>query len=332
MTQDERIFRQRKACLAYAEEIGNISEACRAFDISRTTFYEWQKRANRYGLDALWPRQRRRPVQPNTMAPWEVQTILAEAIARPTLGARRLLVHLEQRGVERSASGVQKVLVRHNLGRREQRLGLLAQATAVAGGPVTEAAIDDLGGQGAFCHCAPFPGDLVALDSFYVGKLKGVGTVWQFTAIDTATRWAIAELVVDNHTAKAAAAFLDLVVERFADLDVQVTGILTDLGPEFTGRDFTGHVDQLDIDHHRTPPASPDHNAVCERVQQTILEECYRPAFHRQYFTSVTPLQRQVDGYLHRYNTVRRNHGDYMAGRTPRQVLDFKLDQLEQAS
>src|SRR5436305_8776493 len=38
------------------------------------------------------------------------------------------------------------------------------------------------------------PGDLVALDSFYIWNLKGVGKVWQLTAVDTATRWAICEV------------------------------------------------------------------------------------------------------------------------------------------
>jgi hypothetical protein len=34
------------------------------------------------------------------------------------------------------------------------------------------------------CHFAARPGDLVALDSFYIGRLRGVGNVWQLTAVD----------------------------------------------------------------------------------------------------------------------------------------------------
>jgi hypothetical protein len=42
---------------------------------------------------------------------------------------------------------------------------------------ITETAADDrLFG---FCHWAARPGDLVALDSFYIGNLKGVGKVYQ---------------------------------------------------------------------------------------------------------------------------------------------------------
>jgi hypothetical protein len=34
---------------------------------------------------------------------------------------------------------------------------------------------------------ASAPGDLLSLDTFYVGKLQGVGKVWQLTGCDVAT-------------------------------------------------------------------------------------------------------------------------------------------------
>ncbi|HWI04173.1 MAG TPA: integrase core domain-containing protein [Acidimicrobiales bacterium] len=71
--------------------------------------------------------------------------------------------------------------------------------------------------------------------------------------------------------------------------------------------------------HHRSPPRSPNHNAVCERFQGTALQECWRPAFHRRRFTSPRQLQSEVDAWLVHYNTRRRNHGDFMRGRTPKQ-------------
>jgi hypothetical protein len=40
----------------------------------------------------------------------------------------------------------------------------------------------------------PSPVRVVALDTFYVGRLKGVGAVWQLTAVDVATRKAVVQL------------------------------------------------------------------------------------------------------------------------------------------
>jgi len=325
VTGTDVIYLRRVRVLELADELGNVSEACRLVGVSRTSFYAWRRLADAYGLEALRPRERRRPRQPNETPPWQVDIILAEAVSRPTLGAGQLLGFLEERGVIISAAGVQKVLRRHRLGRRSQRLAALAQLTAAAGGPVVETALE---GPFGFCHFAARPGDLVALDSFYVGKLKGVGRVWQFTAVDTHTRWAVVSLVCGDHTAQAAAAFLDLAITRFADVGIDVTGILTDRGPEFRGTAFTRHLTERGLRHVWTPPRSPNHNAVCERFQGTVLDEFYRVAFHREFFTSIERLDTQLQAWVTRYNTRRRNHGDYMRGRSPLDVLHQTQDRV----
>ena len=76
-----------------------------------------------------------------------------------------------------------------------------------------------------------------------------------------------------------------------------------------------------DITHRRIPPRSPNHNAVVERFHQTMLEECWRPAFHRRRFTSIHQLQAQANAWLTGYHD-RPNHGDWMNGRTPNQIID----------
>lgn len=54
---------------------------------------------------------------------------------------------------------------------------------------------------------ATVPGELVCLDTFYIGKLKGVGRVWQYTACDAACSYAVAQ-VITQFSATAAARFL----------------------------------------------------------------------------------------------------------------------------
>src|SRR5262249_58322489 len=51
------------------------------------------------------------------------------------------------------------------------------------------------------------PGELVCLDTFYIGQLKGVGKVWQITACDAACSYGVAWLL-PAHTAAATAHFL----------------------------------------------------------------------------------------------------------------------------
>jgi transposase InsO family protein len=317
VTHEDIVYDRRVRVINHAAEIGNVTEACRVFGVSRKTYYEWLDKAEQYGLSALLPKERRKPHQPNAMSSEEVSVILAEAVARPTLGPKSLLRHLQDRGVDRSASGVAKVLRRHNLGTAKQRIAALASLTAADSGQVTDAALE---GPFGFCLFASTPGEVVALDTFYVGRLKGVGAVWQLTAVDIAARIAVVQLVVGDKTAAVAAGFLDHLKKALRKHGITLTGVLSDNGPEFTGKAFKARVAERGLVHHRIPPRSPNHNAVCERFHGTVLRECYRPHFHRGRVDDITLLDRPLQRWLIDYNHHRPNHGDYMAGSTPVQV------------
>jgi hypothetical protein len=55
------------------------------------------------------------------------------------------------------------------------------------------------------------PGELLCLDTFYIGELKGVGKVWQVTACDVASSYGVARILPEL-TAAAVATFLRTVV------------------------------------------------------------------------------------------------------------------------
>jgi transposase InsO family protein len=317
VTHEDIVYDRRVRLIEHAAKINNVAEACRVFGVSRKSYYGWVEKAEQYGLSALLPKERRKPHQPNAMSSEEVSIILAEAVARPTLGPKSLLRHLKARGVNRSASGVAKVLRRHNLGTAKQRIAALASLTAADAGQVTDAALE---GPFGFCMYASASGQVVSLDTFYVGRLKGVGAVWQLTAVDVATRTAVVQLIVGDKTAAVAAGFLDHLKKALRKHGIRLDGILTDNGPEFTGKTFKTHAAQLGLVHHRIPPRSPNHNSVCERFHGTVLREFYRPHFHRGRVDDLNLLDRSLQAWLIDYNHHRPNHGDFMAGRTPLQV------------
>jgi transposase InsO family protein len=320
VTPAEIIYHRRVRVLAHAKESGNVAATCRTFGVSRTSFYEWRGVAEQYGLEALMPKERRQPQMANATPTWIVNELLTLAVTEPTLGCRQYADRFDDRGQRIGKSTVQDILVRHGLGRRHQRVARAAALAALTSGLVTEAAADDrLFG---FCHWAARPGDLVAVDSFYIGNLKGVGKVYQLTAIDTATRWAIVMIVLGVPNGATTARFLAHVIGRYRRLGITVRAVLSDNGPEYIARTFTDALAAKQLDHQRIPARSPNYNAVCERFQGTALQECWRPAFHRRRFTSIRQLQAEIDTWLVDYNNRRRNHGDFMRGRTPRQVLD----------
>jgi hypothetical protein len=58
-----------------------------------------------------------------------------------------------------------------------------------------------------------------------------------------------------------------------------------------------------------------------ERVQQTILDECWKPAFARYLIPKQTGLRLDLERYLRYYNTERAYTGRWTRGRTPDEVL-----------
>ncbi len=206
---------------------------------------------------------------PTQIPAHEEEVILAEAVSRPTVGAGRLIEHLDERGVHRSASGVAKVLRRHGLATRRARVAALATLTGADTGLVAERTAEPFG----FCLAAARAGDLVGLDCFYVGKLKRIGPIYQLTAVDTATRWAICELVIGHVSWGSQPPSADT-WQRGSSPWAELAGVLSDNGPGFVGDAFAAACGELGITHHRIPPRSPNHNAVVERFHGTVLDEC----------------------------------------------------------
>jgi len=321
-TSNDIIFHRRVQLLELAEELGNVSEACRLMGISRTRFYVWRNTAEQHGLEALMPKGRRRPQLPNETPTHVVADLLAMAVVEPTIGCRQYADRLAELGYEISKSTVQRILVDHGMGRRRQRVARAAALAALTG-MMTEPVTEELAEPFGFCHWAATPGELVALDSFYIGNLKGVGKVYQLTAVDTCARWAIIKLIIGPVTTADTIRFIDHVRKIMRRLEIPIRNVLTDNGPEYKGLAFREHLEEVGLVHVRIPPRSPNHNAVCERFQGTMLQECWRPAFHRRHFGSIRQLQAEADAWLIRYNTRRRNHGNYMAGRRPIDILNI---------
>jgi len=315
------VYQQRVRALDHARKIGNVAETCRTFGMSRKTFYKWRNAAAKYGLAALRPKSKRPPAMPNATPVHVIEMLLTLAITLPTLGCRQYADRLADQGFALGKSSVQTHLVAHGLGRRHQRLARAAAIAAMTTGVVTDVARDDE--PFGFCHWAGRPGGLVAVDSFYIGNLKGVGKVYQLTAVDTFTRWAMVWLVHGPVNADVSIAFFHRIHATWAKMGFPIEAIVADNGPEYKATRFADALAAKQVNRIKIPARSPNHNAVVERFQGTMLQECWRPAFHRLCFTSIRQLQAEADAWLTTYNHRRRNHGDYMNGRRPADLLEL---------
>jgi transposase InsO family protein len=299
--------------MAEAEHSGNVSATCRRYGWSRARFYELRERFQEYGPDGLRPKPQKRAGRPPGLSVEDERRILALAVAWPTRGPQYYSDQLARDGHPVPPSTVWRFLRRQGLNHRSARLLVLEQASA-ARGLLTERTVP----RPTVRHLvAETPGDLLSLDLFYVGKLKGVGKVWQMTACDVASSYGWARVVAGEVTAALVLAFLqELVRPTYQEAGWTLRCVLTDNGKEFKAAFDAGCL-QLGVKHRRTKPRHAWTNGVVERFQGTILHEHWRIAFRREYFGSVRRLQHSLDGFLRFYNRQRAHHGHRLNGRTP---------------
>jgi transposase InsO family protein len=165
------------------------------------------------------------------------------------------------------------------------------------------------------------PGYLLAQDTMYVGYLKGVGRIYQQTALDTYASVAFAKLYTTKAPVTAADLLHDRVLPFFADHGVEILRVLTDRGTEFCGR-LDRHPYQLylqlqEIDHTKTRAKRPQTNGICERFHRTVQEEFYNVAFRKKIYRTLDALQADLDNYLEAYNTERTHQGPHTAADLP---------------
>lgn len=316
MTLEDSIHTQRLRVLRDAEQLGNVSEACRRHGMSRTLFYRLRKRFEQYGADGVHPKRLR--AARGRPSPISVQTerrVIGMALAWPTCGPQWYSDQLAREGILLAATTIWRLLRRHQLGTRRARLAVLERASA-AHGLLTERTRKPLR------HvAATAPGDLLSLDTFYVGKLKGVGKVWQITGCDVASSYGFADLVIGEVTARMVLAFLTTIVRPgYRRAGWTLKRVLVDNGKEFKGA-FADGCARLGIVITRTKPRHAWTNGFVERLQKTILHEHWRVAFRRQYFTGRRALQVSLDRFLQFYNFERPHRGYRLNGRTPASVL-----------
>jgi transposase InsO family protein len=330
MTQEQYVIRRKLNILELGETLGNISEACRRLNISRQHHYDIKSAVEEEGLEGLLEKSRKVPRIGNRVAPEIEQKVLDYSLEFPTQGQVRVSNELKRQGFQVSCGGVRSIWLRHKLQIASLRLKRLEKWSAENEGILTESQVQALESakEEKEAHGeieTPHPGFLLGQDTYYVGYIKGVGKIYQQTAIDTHSNVGFAKVYPDK-TALTAADFLnDKVLPFFDSENMALLRILTDRGTEYCGRIET-HPYQLflhlnEVEHSRTKVRHPQTNGSTERLNQIIQNEFYKVAFRKKIYTSTEEIQVDLDIFMATYNNERTNQGKYCQGRTPMQTF-----------
>ena len=320
MSVNDAVVEHRKRLVRLIERSPNKRQACREVGIHHSTFYRWRNQT----LGEVRTRSGGRRVS------WSEQMIesriVAAALAYPSLGPRAVADVLARDQIMVSPSKVWRTLRRHRLNTKTLRYVLL-QVHRDGPPPRPESHRPWIG------HLeADLPGDLVQMDCFHVGSFKETrlregkqqrGQIWQYTAIDVASSFTWAELWATPHNPSAA---LTSQLAHTVAADLTRWGwtwnaATTDNGNEYRAHQFRDTLTDLGVEHRFIRAGRPQTNGKVERVQGTILQECYQPALLEYVTPSITGLRQDLTSYLNYYNYRRPHRGKWNQGKPPTQII-----------
>ena len=268
MTTTEKIARRKLAARSCVRTLQCVP-GLQGDGLSRQQFYEIRRNYQTYGAEGLIDRLPGRgghtPTgwQPRSRQPFSTMPLPI----LPWLDAGGAGVQAQGHAV--SSGGVRGVWQRHNLLTKHERLLRLEKTTAERKIELKDEQIrllERFSPEFRERHIeAPHTGALVAVDTFFVGALKGVGKVYLQTAIDCHSRYAWARLYPSKLPLTAVHTMNNDVLPSFEEHDAKIEAVFSDNGREFCGRPdqhpYELFLQLEDIEHRTTRVKRPSPTA-----------------------------------------------------------------------
>lgn len=341
MTTKEKIARRKLSLLELATDMNNVSRACKIMGYSRQQFYEIRRNFQTFGSEGLIDRlPGAKGPHPNRVPEEVERAVLDHALEHPGHGPLRVAQELMLKGIQVSSGGVRGVWSRHSLLTRHDRLLRLEKHVGNRRIELNEDQVrllERFSPEFRERHIeARHTGDLVAVDTFFVGHLKGVGKVYLQSVIDCHSRYAWGRLYANKLPVTAVHVLNNDVLPTFEQHGARIATVLSDNGREFCGRPDR-HPYELflqieEIEHRTTRVRRPQSNGYVERLHRTLLDEHFRVAGRKTFYESIDEMQKDLDAFIVVYNTRRPHQGRGMNGRTPAKAFTDGLPAKDTAT
>lgn len=284
-----------------------LRDTLKVFPYSERTLKRWLRAYRKGGGKALIPKSTAPKTQPNE-TPIRVKEEIISLRKKVNLCAKKLHWKLEKQGLVVPVSTISKIIKQEGLTKTYRKRKI----------------------KYVYVRAQRLPGELLEIDVKYVpGRIEGK-RYYQYTAIDTASRWRLLRIYEEQSTYNSIL-FLKEVMRLFP---YPVQAVKTDNGGVFTNyylgtnkrSDMTVKTlhgldtfcNRNNIIHYLIDPGKPAQNGTVERSHREDQQKFYE----RNKFKSFTDLKKKILVWNEYYNNLEHCG---LNGKTPNEMLGLKV-------
>jgi transposase InsO family protein len=304
--QEER-WRWLKPIINKEMKLVDVAKIC---PHSERSLKRWKKAYDKHGMEGLIPKSTEPKTQPNE-TPIRIKEEVIALRKQTRLCALKLHWRLKKQGLVVPRSTIAKILKDEGLVRKYRTKKVTYK----------------------YLRAQRQPGELLEMDVKYVpGPIQGL-QYYQYTVIDTASRWRHLE-VFDEQSTHHAVRMMEIVQARFPHT---IHGLKTDNHSTFTNyyvgtnkrSDMTVKtIHALDqwcakhnIVHYLIDPGKPAQNGTVERSHREDEEKFYQ----QNTFKTIHDLAQKIRAWNEYYNNLEHCS---LGGKTPNEVLYEKVPEV----
>jgi transposase len=284
-----------------------LVDIVRVCPYSERSLKRWKKAYEQDGVDGLTPQSTQPKIQPNE-TPIRIKEEVIETRKKTGLCALKLHWRLKKQGIFVPRSTIAKILKSEGLVRKYRVKKVRYK----------------------YLKAERKPGELLEMDVKYVpGAVQGL-KYYQYTVIDTASRWRHLE-VFDEQSTNHSIRMMEIVQKKFP---YKIQGLKTDNHSTFTNY-YVGTNKRSDVSvktihaldvwcrkhnivHYLIDPGKPAQNGTVERSHREDEEKFYQ----KHSFKNVRDLEKKIRQWNEYYNDLEHCS---LNGKTPNEVLLSKV-------
>lgn len=272
-----------------------VIDVAKELSVTRQTIYTWKVRYERFGIDGLIQKRKKRTDTPhNKTSPEIEQLVINTAHTYWRDGAEALSDHIQRLyNLTINPTTVYRILRREGIRYGEHQPRTTKRWKIKL-----------------YSH--QIPGLELQMDTKYPFGYKQGRVI--YTIIDDATRWVYAW----TYTTANALNTLDFLERVFVHTPFVIQKIRTDQGKEFGARSVRQYLADHHIAHRLNTPYCPEENGKIERFHRTLNEKCVVGMCPSD---TLDTLQYKLTLFLQYYNYHKRHRGLGMEGMTPMEKI-----------